>query len=130
MRRNPTVALCSASWSAGEVFQGFSPQVFAGLQSRMSASGAAPVSAGKVTRGNGKVEARGRSYPQRLAFHHRPGSVVLLDDDPEYLEMLATGLERHWNVKTFGSGAYCINFLQHEPPRWQADFWAQQQILE
>ena len=130
MPRTPTVSLHSASRSAGEVFQGFSPQVFTGLQSRMAASGAAPVSAGKVTRGNGQVEARGRSYPQRLAFHHRPGSVVLLDDVPEYLDMLADGLGRYWNVKTFGSGADCINFLQQEPPRWEADFWAQQQILE
>ena len=30
---------------------------------------------------------------------HRPGTVVFLDDDPDYLEMLALVLPRHWHVQ-------------------------------
>ena len=40
---------------------------------------------------------------------HRPGTVVFLDDDPDYLEMLALVLPRHWHVKLFLRPAECIN---------------------
>lgn len=76
------------------------------------------------------AEARGRYFPQRVPLHHRPGSLVLLDDVPDYLEVLAEDLLRDWHVEKFGSGHEAINYLQQEPPLWEADFWAQQQILE
>ena len=31
----------------------------------------------------------------------RPGAIVFLDDDPDYLEMLALVLPRHWHVRLF-----------------------------
>jgi len=68
--------------------------------------------------------------PQRLALYQRPGSVVLLDDAPDYLEMLADSLPRHWNVEAFLSPESFVNYLQQEPPRWEADFWNQQKIVE
>jgi len=61
---------------------------------------------------------------------HRPGTVVFLDDDPDYLEMLAMVLPRQWHVKLFLRPAECINYLQQEPPFWEADAWNQQQIIE
>ena len=61
---------------------------------------------------------------------HRPGTIVFLDDDPDYLEMLALVLPRHWHVKLFLRPAECINYLQQEPPFWEADAWNQQQIIE
>jgi CheY-like chemotaxis protein len=61
---------------------------------------------------------------------HRPGTVVFLDDDPDYLEMLALVLPRHWYVKLFLRPAECINYLQQEPPFWEADAWNQQQLVE
>jgi CheY-like chemotaxis protein len=60
----------------------------------------------------------------------RPGTVVFLDDDPDYLEMLALVLPRHWHVKLFLRPAECINYLQQEPPFWEADAWNQQQLIE
>lgn len=61
---------------------------------------------------------------------HRPGAVVFLDDDPDYLEMLAMVLPRHWHVKLFLRPAECINYLQQEPPFWEADAWHQQQLID
>jgi CheY-like chemotaxis protein len=61
---------------------------------------------------------------------HRPGTVVFLDDDPDYLEMLAMVLPRHWHVKLFMRPVECIAYLQQEPPFWEADAWNQQQLIE
>jgi CheY-like chemotaxis protein len=65
-----------------------------------------------------------------LSLFHRPGTIVFLDDDPDYLEMLALVLPRHWHVKLFLRPAECIHYLQQEPPFWEADAWNQQQIIE
>jgi len=65
-----------------------------------------------------------------FALFRRPGSVVFLDDDPDYLEMLALVLPRHWHVKLFLRPADCINYLQQEPPFWEADTWNQQQLID
>ena len=61
---------------------------------------------------------------------HRPGAVAFLDDDPDYLEMLALVLPRHWHVELFVRPVECINYLQQEPPFWEADAWNQQQLVE
>jgi CheY-like chemotaxis protein len=61
---------------------------------------------------------------------HRPGTVVFLDDDPDYLEMLALVLPRQWHVKLFLRPPACINYLQQEPPFWEADAWNQQQLVD
>jgi len=61
---------------------------------------------------------------------HRPGTVVFLDDDPDYLEMLALVLPRHWHLRLFLRPAECIAHLLQEPPFWEADAWNQQQLVE
>jgi CheY-like chemotaxis protein len=60
---------------------------------------------------------------------HRPGTVVFLDDDPDYLEMLALVLPRHWHLKLFLRPTDCISHLLQEPPFWEADAWNQQQLI-
>ena len=61
---------------------------------------------------------------------HRPGTVVFLDDDPDYLEMLALVLPRHWHLRLFMRPSDCINHLLQEPPFWEADAWNQQQLVD
>lgn len=61
---------------------------------------------------------------------HRPGTVVFLDDDPDYLEMLALVLPRQWHVKLFLRPADCVAYLMQEAPFWEADAWNQQQLIE
>ena len=60
----------------------------------------------------------------------RPGTVVFLDDDPDYLDMLALVLPRNWHVLLFMDPQDCINHLQQEPPLWEADAWKQQQLVD
>lgn len=60
----------------------------------------------------------------------RPGAVVFLDDDPAYLETLALVLPAPWQVDLFVRPSACINHLQQQPPLWEADTWAQQQVVE
>ncbi|MEJ5991395.1 response regulator [Ramlibacter sp. PS3R-8] len=61
---------------------------------------------------------------------HRPGTVVFLDDDPDYLEMLALVLPRHWHLRLFLRPTECISHLLQEPPFWEADAWNQQQLVD
>jgi CheY-like chemotaxis protein len=70
--------------------------------------------------------------PLGLPFplYHRPGTVVLLDDQPDQIERLAPLLPANWQLVTFASPHSCLNYLQQEPPRWEADFWAQRQIID
>jgi CheY-like chemotaxis protein len=65
-----------------------------------------------------------------FSLFHRPGTIVFLDDDPDYLEMLALVLPRRWHVKLFTRPNACINYLQQEPPFWEADAWNQQQLVD
>jgi CheY-like chemotaxis protein len=60
---------------------------------------------------------------------HRPGTVVFLDDDPDYLEMLALVLPRQWHLRLFLRPTDCIAHLLQEPPFWEADAWNQQQLI-
>jgi CheY-like chemotaxis protein len=64
-----------------------------------------------------------------LPLFHRPGTVVFLDDDPDYLEMLALVLPRSWHLKLFLRPSDCIAHLMQEPPFWEADAWNQQQLI-
>jgi CheY-like chemotaxis protein len=65
-----------------------------------------------------------------FALFHRPGTIAFLDDDPDYLEMLALVLPRQWHVKLFVRQAECIARLQQEPAFWDADAWSQQMLVD
>lgn len=65
-----------------------------------------------------------------FALFHRPGTFVFLDDDPDYLEMLALVLPRQWHVRLFAQPQECIDKLRDEPPFWEADAWHQQQMID
>jgi CheY-like chemotaxis protein len=60
----------------------------------------------------------------------RPGSVVILDDDSDYLEMLGLVLPRHWHVRLHSRPGRCIYNLHREPPLWEIDAWNQQQLVD
>jgi CheY-like chemotaxis protein len=62
-------------------------------------------------------------------LHRRPGTVVFLDDDPDYLEMLAEVMPPDWHVRLFLSPVDCIEQLMVEPPLWENDGWRQQEIV-
>ncbi|WP_332813434.1 response regulator [Ramlibacter sp.] len=60
----------------------------------------------------------------------RPGSLAFLDDDPDYLEMLAMVLPRRWHARLFVQPRECIARLQQELPFWEADAWSQQELVD
>lgn len=61
---------------------------------------------------------------------NRPGTLVFLDDDADYLEMLALVLPRRWRTRLFMQPRECIRQLQQERPFWEADAWNQQQLVD
>ena len=63
-------------------------------------------------------------------LYRSPGTIVFLDDDPDYLDMLALMMPQDWHVRLFRRQQICINQLQQEPPLWEADAWTQQEIVE
>ena len=64
-----------------------------------------------------------------FAMYRSPGGVIFLDDDPDYLEMLAEVMPLDWYVRLFVRPVACIELLLKEPPLWEADAWAQQEIV-
>jgi CheY-like chemotaxis protein len=65
-----------------------------------------------------------------LSLFHRPGSVLFLDDDTEYLDMLGMVLPAHWQVELFSRPAAFARRMQGEPARWEADAAAQLHMIE
>lgn len=63
-------------------------------------------------------------------LYRRPGGIFFLDDDPSYLEMLAQVMPQKWYVRLFLQSETCINTLQQEPPGWEADAWAQKEMVQ
>ncbi len=61
---------------------------------------------------------------------HRPGSIVLLDDDTDYLDLLAMVLPRHWHVRMFRRPVRCVHHMHREPRLWDEDRWQHQQMIE
>lgn len=59
-----------------------------------------------------------------------PGSVVFLDDDPDYLAMLQLLAPAAWPVRFYLRPAHCLRQLQQEVADWEADVWAQQEIID
>lgn len=65
-----------------------------------------------------------------LSLFHRPASVLFLDDDPEYLEMLGMVMPAHWQVELFSRPAAFARRMEGEPARWEADAAAQLNMIE
>jgi CheY-like chemotaxis protein len=65
-----------------------------------------------------------------LPLFRSPGTIVLLDDDPDYLEMMALVLPDQWPLRLFLRPQDCIRQLLQEPPHWDVDASAQQQIVD
>ncbi|WP_394791701.1 response regulator [Rhodoferax sp.] len=59
-----------------------------------------------------------------------PGSVVFLDDDPDYLDMLQLLAPPAWPVRFFLRPDQCLQQIQRESADWEADVWAQQEVID
>ena len=65
-----------------------------------------------------------------ISLFHRPGSVLFLDDDTDYLEMLGMVIPAHWQVELYSRPSGFAARMQNEPARWEADAMAQLQMIE
>lgn len=65
-----------------------------------------------------------------LPLFRRPGAVVLLDDDADYLEMLAMVLPRHWPLRLFTRPTQCVQAIHRELRLWEADLWQLQYLVD
>jgi CheY-like chemotaxis protein len=61
---------------------------------------------------------------------HRPGSVLFLDDDPAYLQILAMVLPQWWHMRMFMRPARCIYALLDEPRLWEKDRRTHQNMVD
>jgi CheY-like chemotaxis protein len=64
-----------------------------------------------------------------FSLHRRPGGIVFLDDDPDYLEMLAEVMPSDWYIRLLLRPVECIQMLMQEAPQWDADAWRHQEII-
>jgi CheY-like chemotaxis protein len=64
-----------------------------------------------------------------FSLYRRPGGVVFLDDDRDYLEMLGEVMPPDWHVRLFLRPIACIDLLHQDIHSREADAWAQQDII-
>lgn len=62
-------------------------------------------------------------------LYRRPGAVVFLDDDHDYLEMLAEVMPDNWFVHLMLRPVACIDMLVEETKFRELDLWRQQEII-
>jgi len=65
-----------------------------------------------------------------ISLFHRPGAVLFLDDDTDYLEMLGMVIPPHWQVELYSRPSGFFARMQNEPARWEADAMLQLQMIE
>lgn len=65
-----------------------------------------------------------------LPLFRRPGGIVFVDDDVDYLEMLALVLPRELHVRLFTHPIQCVQSILRERSLWESDTWQQQQMVD
>ena len=65
-----------------------------------------------------------------FALYRRPGAVIFLDDDMDYLEMLAEVMPMDWHLHLMLRPVACIEMLLEEITSKELDMWRQQEIIQ
>ena len=68
--------------------------------------------------------------PLTLPLIHRPGSILFLDDDTDYLEMLGMVIPAHIQIELYSRPAGFGRRMASEPDRWEADAMQQIQMID
>lgn len=61
---------------------------------------------------------------------HRPGSILFLDDDVEYLELVGMALPAQLQIELFARPSVFAQRMAEEPARWEADAALQLHMIE
>ncbi|MDO8905562.1 response regulator [Hydrogenophaga sp.] len=65
-----------------------------------------------------------------FSLFHRPGSILFLDDDPDYLDMLGMVVPANWQIELFSRPSGFSERMRQEPARWEADANLQLQMID
>lgn len=65
-----------------------------------------------------------------ISLFHRPGSILFLDDDPDYLDMLGMVVPPNWQVELYARPSAFAERMRQEPARWEADAAVQLHLIE
>lgn len=65
-----------------------------------------------------------------ISLFHRPGSILFLDDDIDYLDMLGMVVPGHWQAELFSRPSAFAHRMDAEPARWEADAALQLQMID
>ena len=67
-----------------------------------------------------------------MSFHlfRRPGSIFLLDDDPDYLDLMALLLPPERHVRLFLRPHGCLQHMREEQKDWAADCYRQETVVD
>jgi CheY-like chemotaxis protein len=66
----------------------------------------------------------------RLSLLKRAGRVIFLDDDPRFLESLASTVPAQWACRFFSHPDQVLDVLEAEAPFVQADLWQHQSMVK
>ncbi|NIM40510.1 MAG: response regulator [Hydrogenophaga sp.] len=65
-----------------------------------------------------------------LSLFQRPGGVLFLDDDPDYLDMLGMVVPAQTQVELYARPSAFLTRMQSEPAHWEADAALQLQMVD
>ncbi|UUZ66309.1 response regulator (plasmid) [Polaromonas sp. P1-6] len=65
----------------------------------------------------------------QFPIYCRPGGIVFLDDDLDFLQMVAEVMPNSWHVRLFHRPVKCAEVLDQEQTVWEADTRSQQEII-
>jgi len=75
-------------------------------------------------------EMRREGIRPRLSLLKRAGGVIFLDDDPRFLESLASTVPAQWACRFFSHPDQVLEVLEAEAPFVQADLWQHQSMVK
>lgn len=64
-----------------------------------------------------------------LVLFRRPGTVAILDDDEDFLQIVEGALRKRWRTLSFSSAQDLLEHATSEIPFDDADVWMQQEII-
>lgn len=65
-----------------------------------------------------------------IPLFHRSGSILFLDDDVDYLDMLGMVIPNHLQVELYSRPPTFVDRMRDEPARWEADAGLHLQMIE
>lgn len=65
----------------------------------------------------------------RFELYRRPGGVVLLDDDQDYIESLSEVMPPDWHIQLFTRPKVCISQLLEESAKAECDVWRHHEMV-